>query len=144
MSNSDTSSSAYISRIQAQNIVATVASGGRSSNDGGFSVMESTLLGQIQTALDNSPKRLVSTDPSSNKVTLRWVDGVTQPVTGYRIEYSVSPYTSLTSVSVSYNSANPGNAVISGLTTRTTYKFNVYTLTASGASQSSSITVTTL
>lgn len=144
MSNSDRTSRGYIAKIQAQNVIATVASGGRSSNDGDFSVMESTLLGQIQTTLDNSPKRLVSTDPSSNKVTLSWVDGVTLPVTSYRIEYSVYPYTSWTSVSVSYNSANPGYAVISGLTTRTTYKFKVYTLTASGASQSSSITVTTL
>lgn len=144
MSNSDRTSRGYIAKIQAQNVIATVASGGRSSNDGDFSVMESTLLGQIQTTLDNSPKSLTSMDPSSNKVTLCWVDGVTLPVTSYRIEYSVSPYTSWTSVSVSYNSANPGYAVISGLTTRTTYKFKVYTLTASGASQSSSITVTTL
>jgi len=106
MSNSDTSSRAYIARIQAQNIVATVASGGRGSNSGNFDSFLSTTLGSIQSVIDlppgppGTPTLFVAT-PDDTSIRLSWHN--VGRVTGAIIDISSGDVTTSTEITGSGN-----------------------------------------
>ena len=132
MSNSDTSSRAYISRIQAQNITATVASGGRGSNSGSFTSFLSTILGSIQSVIDPpaSPPEtptLFGAIYDDTSITLSWNN--VGNVTGTIIDILSGSTTTSTEITGSGNTKT-----ITGLIANTLYSVRVSSFNAVGPS----------
>jgi hypothetical protein len=132
MSNSDTSSRAYISRIQAQNITATVASGGRGSNSGSFTSFLSTILGSIQSVIDPpaSPPEtptLFGAIYDDTSITLSWNN--VGNVTGTIIDILSGSTTTSTEITGSGNTKT-----ITGLNANTLYSVRVSSFNAVGPS----------
>lgn len=153
----DRSTSAYISRIQASNILATVASGGRGSKDGGFSAGLSTTLGKIDT-VNNRP---LITAPSGGIVymnsrgwgslTVTWKNNTT--VTDTLIKISTTPSGPWIDATLAADSTNfygfgtttlhplgaAKTANVISLNPMTTYYFKLISVTAAGQSGSSDV-----
>jgi hypothetical protein len=143
---SNKSSSNYIARIQAQNIVAAVVSGGRGGNSGSFVPSLSTTLGSIQSVFElpagppTAPNNLVASSFDDISIELSWNN--TSSITGSVIEYESVSSGIIVPVTVSGSSTS---YILTDLLENTSYSIRVTSVNNSGSSApSASINVTTL
>ncbi len=146
MRNSDTSSSAYIEKIKAQNIITAVASGGRSGTNGSFKTSTSINIGSILSVADLpedpliAPTDLVVTSVDDISAQISWVI-TSNIVTGSKIEYKVSTSDVWIPITV------PGSSetyTFTGLISNTVYNIRVTSVNNTRFSRpSASINLTT-